>query len=98
MSAVHQKTSSSRRSNTHLLVSLAPSRKPALECWMPLGLPVEPEVYNRNSGCSAFTHTGSHTGFWLTISSCHQVSRPSFIFTSWPVRLRTMTLRMDLQP
>ena len=28
---------------------------------MPFGLPVEPDVYSRNNGCSAFTQTGSHT-------------------------------------
>ena len=46
---------------------------------MPLGLPVEPEVYSRNSGCSALTQTGSHTGLWPSMSSCHQKSRASFM-------------------
>ena len=65
---------------------------------MPLGLPVDPEVYSRNSGCSALTHTGSHTGLCPSMTSCHHRSRASFIGTSWPVRFSTMTLRMLRQP
>src|SRR5262245_55148363 len=97
MSAVHQKTSSSLRSNTHLLESLAPSRKPALECWMPLGLPVEPEVYSRNNGCSALSHTGSQTGLCPSMTSCHHRSWPSFLVTTWPVRFSATILPMLLQ-
>jgi len=38
--------------------------------------PVEPEVYSRNSGCSAGTHSTGHTAGWASISACHHLSRP----------------------
>src|SRR5947209_8235630 len=44
MSAVHQYTSSSRRSKIIRCVALTPVRYPPVVCTMPLGLPVEPEV------------------------------------------------------
>ena len=65
---------------------------------MPLGLPVEPEVYSRNSGCSASTHSGSHAGAWPSMTSCHHRSRLAFMATGLPVRLSTMTCLTLAQP
>ena len=66
---------------------------------MPLGLPVEPEVYSRYSGCSASTHSGSHVGrLALRSTSCHQTSRPACMATGLPVRLSTITRSTLGQP
>jgi hypothetical protein len=43
-SAVHQKTSSSRRSKTTFVVAATPVRKPPVVWTIPFGLPVVPDV------------------------------------------------------
>ena len=65
---------------------------------MPLGLPVEPEVYRMNNGCSALTQVGSHTSDWPFTTSCSHTSRLVSQATLVPVRLYTTTLWMDSQP
>jgi len=45
-------------------------------CTTPFGFPVEPEVYSRNSGCSASTHSTSAAAGSGATASCHQTSRP----------------------
>ena len=60
---------------------------------MPFGLPVEPEVYMTNSGCSASKNSQSCSVEALPTTSCHHTSRPSFHSTSCPVRLTTSTER-----
>ena len=57
-----------------------------MECCTPFGLPVEPDVYRMNSGCSAFTGTGGQVLACPFITSCIQTSRPSTQFTLPPVR------------
>ena len=64
---------------------------PAVVCTIPLGLPVLPEVYSMNSGCSDSTHSQSQSALTLSISSCHHVSRPSTIGHSPARRLYTTT-------
>src|SRR2546425_2650134 len=59
-SAVHQYRSSSRRSKTYFVVVATPTRYPPVECWIPFGLPVVPEVYKRKSGSVASIGSGSH--------------------------------------
>src|SRR6478609_3922137 len=44
-SAVHQNTSSSRRSNTICVVAVTPVMYPPVVWTMPLGFPVVPDVY-----------------------------------------------------
>ena len=44
MSAVHQYTSSSRRSKIRRWVADTPVRYPPVVCMIPFGFPVEPEV------------------------------------------------------
>src|SRR6058998_3049119 len=44
MSAVHQNRSSSFRSKTYFIVVATPTRYPPVECWIPFGLPVVPDV------------------------------------------------------
>src|SRR3546814_10429338 len=85
-------------SDRHLTVNSDHSRKPAAACCTPLGLPVEPEVYKMNKGCSAFSGTASQTGDWLAQTSCIHRSRPSFHCTLPPVRLYTMTWLTTSQP
>ena len=40
--------------------------------------------------CSESTATGGHCSDWRSTISCHQWSRPSTIWTSWPVRFTTI--------
>ena len=58
---------------------------------MPFGLPVVPEVYSRNSGCSASNASGSWSGDAASTASCHHRSRPSVHGVSMPVRRTTTT-------
>src|SRR5947199_412518 len=44
MSAVHQNRSSSFRSKTYFIVVATPTRYPPVECWIPFGFPVVPDV------------------------------------------------------
>ena len=44
---------------------------------MPLGLPVEPDVYSRKIGSSPVIGSGAQNGRSLAIASCIQMSRPS---------------------
>mmetsp|Transcript_5521 Transcript_5521/g.16323 ORF Transcript_5521/g.16323 Transcript_5521/m.16323 type:complete len:212 (+) Transcript_5521:1103-1738(+) len=63
---------------------------------MPLGVPVDPEVYRMKSGCSAPTQRGSHSGFFVGIRSFHSTSRLisySMGITSCPRRSSTIMLR-----
>ena len=60
---------------------------------MPFGLPVVPEVYMRNSGCSASKNSQVCSAEALSTVSCHHRSRPSVQSTSCPVRRTTSTLR-----
>lgn len=50
---------------------------PPVECTTPLGLPVEPEVYSRNSGCSASTHSTGQCLSCFGTASWYQTSLPS---------------------
>ena len=50
---------------------------PPVECTTPLGLPVEPEVYSRNSGCSASTHSTVQCLSCFGTASWYQTSLPS---------------------
>ena len=61
---------------------------------MPLGLPVVPEVYRMNSGCSESKASGVCWSDWSSTSSCHHRSRPSVHSTSVSVRLTTSTCSM----
>ncbi len=68
-----------------------------MECWQPLGRPVVPLVYIRNSGASAGIETGSTTApLWSARSSSTKTSRPSTIGVLaeyWPGnRRQTRTL------
>src|SRR4026208_243299 len=75
MSAVHQYTSSSRRSKTNCVDRYAPTMYPAVVCTIPLGLPVEPDVYKRKRRSSLSIGWGSHSyEHWCPISWC-QTSR-----------------------
>src|SRR3569833_1429193 len=78
-------------SNTLCMVTRLPSRLPALECWMPFGLPVEPDVYSKNSGCSLSTHTGAHSLWCSAMRSGHRTSRPARIVDAVFERLRGET-------
>src|SRR5947207_13210305 len=79
-SAVHQCTSSSRMSHTHLCVAVMPVRYPPVVWMMPLGLPVDPEVYSRYSRSSeSIGSAGQRASASLTKSS-HQISRPLCIW------------------
>ena len=69
-----------------------------MECCTPLGLPVEPEVYSRKSGCSASTHSGSQVLAWPASTSLIQRSRPAVMVMSAPVRLTTSTFLTLSQP
>src|SRR5207249_4452715 len=93
MSAVHQYRSSSFRSKTYFIVVATPTRYPPVECWMPFGFPVVPDVYRMKSGSVAFIASGSHSAAALAMRSCHQWSRPSRMGTSAPVRRKTTTCR-----
>ena len=48
-----------------------------VECTTPLGLPVEPEVYRRNRGCSESTHSTGQCLSCLGTTSWYQISLPS---------------------
>src|SRR5882672_9799733 len=98
MSAVHQNTSSGLASKVHFMVCAAHSKKPPVLCCTPFGLPVEPDVYKMNSGCSALTHSGSHVSASCSTSSCIHRSRPSCHCVLPPVRLYTITLLTASQP
>ncbi|CAM5488154.1 hypothetical protein STENM327S_09067 [Streptomyces tendae] len=50
---------------------------------MPLGLPVVPDVYRMNSGCSASNASGVCSGDCRSTVSCHHLSRVSSQATSW---------------
>lgn len=56
--------------------SLSRHRSP-VACTTPLGLPVEPEVYSRNSGCSASTHSTGHCGEGTTEPRCRVGAAPN---------------------
>src|SRR5256886_2547496 len=77
MSAVHQNRSSSFRSKTYFVVVATPTRYPPVECWIPFGFPVVPDVYRMNNGSVASIASGSHSASALAMSSCHQWSRRS---------------------
>src|SRR5947209_10971684 len=91
MSAVHQYRSSAFRSKTYFIVVATPTRYPPVECWIPFGFPVVPDVYRRNSGSVASIASSSHFASAFPMSSCHQWSRPSRMGTSAPVRRKTTT-------
>mmetsp|Transcript_2512 Transcript_2512/g.9867 ORF Transcript_2512/g.9867 Transcript_2512/m.9867 type:complete len:212 (+) Transcript_2512:1203-1838(+) len=65
---------------------------PAVVCRMPLGVPVDPDVYSMNRGASESIHSQSHSAETASISSCHHVSRPSTIGHSPCNRRNTTTL------
>src|SRR5512133_1352290 len=98
MSAVHQNTSEGCRSNTQSIVSLAHSKKPPVECWTPLGLPVEPEVKRMNRGCSAPTATGAHSVLCPANASVNVTSRPATMLQAVVARWYTNTVLIDSQP
>src|SRR6185369_94825 len=98
MSAVHQNTSDGSISKTQSIVSLAHNRNPPVECWTPLGLPVEPEVYRMNSGCSAPTGSGLHSEDWPFSASVKVLSRPATILHGVGVRMNTSTFLSVVQP
>src|SRR5678815_3983146 len=75
MSAVHQNTSSSRRSNTILVVYAAYVRYPPVVCRIPFGLPVVPLVYSVNSVCSLSNASAACRGDAVSTDSCHHTSR-----------------------
>ncbi len=72
MSAVHQKTSSSRRSKTQRQEAYVQVRYPPVLCTIPLGCPVVPEVYNVNSGSLLSIVSGSHQAAASRIRSWYQ--------------------------
>jgi hypothetical protein len=88
---MHANTSSSRRSNVTWQVHVAHNRYPPQVCSRPLGLPVEPDVYNTNSGCSASTISAGRTSPAPGTTSCHQWSRPAVMPTGLPVWRYTST-------
>ena len=94
---MHQKISSLDKSNTHLLVNLAFKIYPAVECWMPFGFPVEPDVYKIKRGCSADTETASQTSFCPSTRLCHQISLFFFIVISFSVLRKTTTCFTESQ-
>ena len=65
---------------------------------MPLGFPVVPEVYSRNSGCSASNASGVCSVDATSTVSCHHRSRPSVHGMSIPVRRTTRTCSTDCLP
>ena len=62
---------------------------------MPFGLPVVPDVYRMNSGCSAGNASGSCSVDWPSTSSCHHTSLSPQAM-SMPVRLTTRTCSIGL--
>ncbi len=95
MSAVHQYTSDSGlRSNTAWCVYDACVRYPPDVCRIPFGLPVVPDVYRMNSGCSASNACASCSFEAVATVSSQRTSR-SCQPTSWPVRLTTRTFSTD---
>src|SRR5678815_4049722 len=75
MSAVHQNTSSSRRSNTILVEYAACVRYPPVVCKIPFGLPVVPLVYSVNSVCSLSNASAVWRADAASTASCHHTSR-----------------------
>ena len=65
-------------------------------CTMPLGFPVEPEVYKINKGSSLSMISAGQWSSTSANASCHQTSI-SFQATSWPVRLSTIDVFMLVQ-
>ena len=53
---------------------------PAVVCTIPLGLPVDPDVYKIKSGSSEFMISASKFESTFSNSSCHQTSLPFIIF------------------
>mmetsp|Transcript_22204 Transcript_22204/g.35856 ORF Transcript_22204/g.35856 Transcript_22204/m.35856 type:complete len:208 (+) Transcript_22204:1478-2101(+) len=64
---------------------------PAVLCTMPLGVPVDPEVYSMKRGASDSTHSHSQLASTAAISSCHHVSRPVTMGHSPASRRKTIT-------
>src|SRR5881275_1048849 len=99
MSAVHQYTSvSGLRSKTFQCVYDTWVRYPPEVCRMPFGLPVVPEVYRMNSGCSESNASGVCSVDCESTTSCHHTSRSASHGMSSPVRRTTSTFSTDLQP
>ena len=65
---------------------------------MPLGLPVDPDVYSKKRGWSAGSHSGSQSVVCPCSASDHHISRPGLRVTSWPVRLKIITVLTFSQP
>ena len=58
-------------------------------CSTPFGLPVLPDVYSTNSGCSLSNGSAGQSALAAAITSCHHTSRPGFIVTAESQRLKT---------
>jgi hypothetical protein len=65
---------------------------------IPLGLPVEPDVYRRNSRSSLSIASGSQAAGCPRTASCHHTSRPARIGTASPARCTTKTRFTDSRP
>src|SRR6185437_9610354 len=94
ISAVHEYTSSARKSNTSCIEYMQPSKYPAEVCSTPLGFPVVPLVYKMYSGCSESNDSAPHSAEAAFSRSCHQRSRPSCQATFSSVRLTTTDFSM----
>src|SRR6185295_16605478 len=94
-SAVHQNTSESLRSKTHLVVAYTCVRYPPVVCRMPFGFPVVPDVYRMYSGSSASIASGGQSAAALDIKSVHHLSRLVLNDTVCPVRRSTTTCSID---
>ena len=68
---------------------------PAVECWIPLGFPVEPEVYKIKRGSSESIISIGQSAVAFSISSLHQTSLPLSMATSLFVRSKTIHFSID---